>query len=112
MLGLGNENTKMELYLFVKEAISIFLRNCKIVAIEFIMNTQNTGAPTSGPRYDYTGNLLPHSVLGKVEDYAMLSGQAEEVVYKLSSLVNCFHICYITANPKEDIICGMVILIA
>jgi len=51
------------------------------------MNALNTGAPISGPRYDYTGNLLPHSVLGKVEDYALLSGQAEEVVYKLSILV-------------------------
>lgn len=42
-----------------------------------------TGAPASGPRYDLTGTLLPHSVLGRVEDYAMLSGQAQEVVYEL-----------------------------
>jgi len=51
-----------------------------------------TGAPASGPRYDLTGTLLPHSVLGRVEDYAMLSGQTKEVVYKLLTpcrIVSC-----------------------
>lgn len=55
------------------------------------MNTLYIGAPVSGPRYDHTGTLLPHSVLGKVEDYAMLSGQAQEVGYKLLTLQDCIH---------------------
>lgn len=41
-------------------------------------NTVTLGAPVSGPRYDCTGVLLPHSVLGRAEDYAILSGQAEQ----------------------------------
>ena len=50
------------------------------------MNTLYIGAPVSGPRFDHTGILLPHSVLGKAEDYAMLSGHAQEVTYKLITL--------------------------
>lgn len=28
-----------------------------------------TGAPVSGPRFDHTGTLMAHSILGKPEDY-------------------------------------------
>ena len=73
------------------------------------MNTLNIGAPVSGPRYDHTGTLLPHSVLGKVEDYALLSGQAQEVAYKLLILAGLYLYIYTAASSRRDTACGMVV---
>ena len=72
------------------------------------MNILNIGAPVSGPRYDHTGTILPHSVLGKVEDYAMLSGH--EVAYKLLTFAGSYpNIYYTAASPRRDTACGTVV---
>ena len=72
-----------------------------------LIHAHSIGAPYNGPRYDHTGALLPHSVLGRAEDYVILSGEAEQVIHKLLNHCTCTFV-HVAASSERDRACGMV----